>query len=260
MFLRDSLLRLKKHQFLFEELVKRNFKKKYKRTVLGIGWSVLQPLLSLLVLKVVFEQFFGRTIPHYTTYLFCGQLLFHYFNEAVGRGMRCLVAEADIYGKVKVPKYIFLFAQNAQTFINFLIILAVFFFFCVLDHITFTWKFLLLVYPILTLTLFNIGIGLILSALYVFFHDMSYLWKVFTRLLFYGSAIMYPITNFSPETQRIFFINPVYMHIAYFRQITIDSTIPDLYGHLFILGCAIVAFLVGAVIYRRCNNRFLYYI
>ena len=260
MFLHDSLLWLRKHQFLFEELVKRDFKKKYKGTLLGIGWSVLQPLLMLLVLKLVFEQFFGRTVPHYTTYLFCGQLLFHYFSESVGHGMKCLVSEAGIYGKVRIPKYIFLFAKNAQTFVNFLIILAVFFFFCALDHIAFTWKFLLLVYPILTLTLFNIGLGLILSALFVFFRDMDYLWKVFTRLLFYGSAIMYPITNFSPETQRAFFINPIYMHIAYFRQITINGTIPDLYGHLFILGCALAAFLLGAVIYRKCNNRFLYYI
>lgn len=260
MFLHDSLLRLRKSQFLFEELVKRDFKKKYKGTMLGIGWSVLQPLLMLLVLKLVFEQFFGRTVSHYTTYLFCGQLLFHYFSEAVGQSMKCLVSEAGIYGKVKVPKYIFLFAKNAQTLVNFLIILVVFFFFCLLDHITFTWKFLLLVYPILTLTLFNIGFGLILSALFVFFHDMDYLWKVFTQLLFYGSAIMYPIANLPPETQRIFFINPIYMHIAYFRQITIDGAIPNWYGHLFILGCAIAAFCIGAIIYRKCNNRFLYHI
>ena len=102
MFLHDSLLRLRKSQFLFEELVKRDFKKKYKGTMLGIGWSVLQPLLMLLVLKLVFEQFFGRTVSHYTTYLFCGQLLFHYFSEAVGQSMKCLVSEAGIYGKIKV--------------------------------------------------------------------------------------------------------------------------------------------------------------
>ena len=74
--------KLKKHQFLFEELVKRDFKQKYKRTVLGMGWSILAPLLTLLVMKLVFGHFFGRRIAHYTTYLFCGNLLFSYFKEA----------------------------------------------------------------------------------------------------------------------------------------------------------------------------------
>ena len=260
MFLSDAVLRFKKHQFLFEELVKRDFKKKYKGTLLGIGWSVLAPLLQLLVLKIVFTQFFGRTIAHYTTYLFCGQLLFHYFSESVGAGMASLMSNASIFSKVKVPKYIFLFAKNAQIFLSFLIILAVFFFFCILDDITFTWKFLLLIYPILTLTLFNIGVGLILSALFVFFRDIHYLWQVFMRLLYFGSAIMYSVDRFPPEKLLLFQVNPVYMHIAYFREITLTGTVPGLYHHLFLLGTAAVVFMVGAIIYHKCNNRFLYHL
>ena len=79
---------LKRRRFLFEELVKRDFKKKYKRTILGMGWSMLSPLLMLLVMKIVFEQFFGRTVPHYTTYLFCGLLMFNWFSESTNGGMR----------------------------------------------------------------------------------------------------------------------------------------------------------------------------
>ena len=260
MFIRSAIIKLHRHRFLFEELVKRDFKKKYKRTVLGIGWSVLSPLLMLLVLKIVFSQFFGRSIEHYTTYLFCGQLLFHYFSESVNSGMGCITGNAGIFSKVKVPKFIFMLARNTQTFINFLIILAVFFFFCLLDDITFTWRFLLLAYPVITLTVFNIGLGFILSALFVFFRDMHYLWQVFTRLLFYGSAIMYPISGLAPEVQRIFTFNPIYMHIAYFREITISGSVPSLAHHLILLGAAAAAFTVGAVMYRRLNNRFLYYI
>lgn len=260
MILSDWLQLVRRNQFLFEELVKRDFKKKYKGTFLGIGWSVLAPLLQLLVLKIVFTQFFGRTIAHYTTYLFCGQLLFHYFSESVGAGMASLTSNAGIFSKVKVPKYIFLFAKNAQIFLSFLIILAVFFFFCLLDDITFTWRFLLLIYPILTLTLFNIGVGLILSALFIFFRDIHYLWQIFMRLLYFGSAIMYSIDRFPPERQMIFHLNPVYMHIAYFREITLAGTVPGPYHHLFLLGTTVVAFTIGAVIYHKCNNRFLYYL
>ena len=79
--------RLLQYRFLFEELVKRDFKKKYKRTVLGMAWSILSPLLTLLVMSLVFTQFFGRSTPHYTTYLFCGNLVFSYFSESTGQGM-----------------------------------------------------------------------------------------------------------------------------------------------------------------------------
>ena len=154
-----------RHRFLFEELVKRDFKKKYKRTVLGMAWSLLSPLLMLLVMKLVFTQFFGRTMEHYTIYLFCGNLVFSYFNESTSQGMTSLVNNAAIFTKVNIPKYLFLFSKNVQTLINFSLTLCIFFVFCAFDRILFTWKFLLLLYPICLLVLFNIGVGLILSAL-----------------------------------------------------------------------------------------------
>ena len=149
--------KLSRHRFLFEELVKRDFKKKYKRTVLGMAWSVLSPLLTLLVMKLVFTQFFGRTTAHYTIYLFCGNLIFSYFNEATSQGMSSLMGNAGIFTKVNVPKYLFLLSKNVQTLINFGLTLCVFCVFCVLDNIAFTWKLVMLLYPIVCLVLFNIG-------------------------------------------------------------------------------------------------------
>ena len=88
---------MRHYQFLFEELVKRDFKKKYKRTLLGMAWSILSPLLTLLVMSLVFTRFFGRTTPHYTTYLFCGNLIFSYFNESTTQGMTSLTGNAGIF-------------------------------------------------------------------------------------------------------------------------------------------------------------------
>ena len=167
--------KLRQHQFLFEELVKRDFKKKYKRTVLGVAWSLLSPLLTLLVMRLVFTQFFGRSMDHYTTYLFCGNLVFSYFSEATGQGMTSLMANSSIFTKVNVPKYLFLFSKNIQAIINFALTLVIFTIFCALDGITFTWKWIFLLYPVILLLLFNIGVGLILSALFVFFRDIQYL-------------------------------------------------------------------------------------
>ena len=249
-----------KHRFLFEELVKRDFKKKYKRTVLGMGWSMLAPLLMLLVMKVVFTQFFGRNMPHYTTYLFCGLLVFNWFSESTNGGMRSLYSNASIFTKVNVPKYLFLFAGNVQAAINFGLTLLVFFFFCWLDDVAFTWRFALLLYPIMTLLLFNVGVGMILSALYIFFRDMDYLWRVFLQLLMYGSAIFYMVDKMPPNLQMVFAVNPVYRHIAYVREVVLDGVIPTLATHLTLAGFALAVFLIGAFMYKRYNTRFLYYV
>ena len=251
---------LQKHKFLFEELVKRDFKKKYKRTILGMGWSMLMPLLTLLVMKIVFEQFFGRNMNHYTTYLFCGNLLFSWFSESTNHGMMSLFNNSGIFTKVNVPKYLFLVAGSIQTLINFALTLIVFFFFCWLDDIQFTWRFVMLIYPIFTMMLFSIGIGLILSAFFMFFRDIEYLWRVFLLLLMYGSAIFYPIDGFSQKMQLMFACNPVYRHIAYFREIVLKGSIPSVETHLVLAGVAVLAVLIGALIYKNNNTKFLYYV
>ena len=254
------LEKLKKYQFLFEELVKRDFKKKYKRTILGMAWSILSPLLTLLVMKLVFTQFFGRNTPHYTTYLFCGNLVFACFNESTNQGMQSLMGNSNIFTKVNIPKYLFLFSKNVQTLINFGLTLCVFFFFCVLDDITFTWKFILLFYPICCLVLFNIGVGLILSALFVFFRDIQYLWSIFTQLLMYMSAIFYTIDKYSPVAQNLFLLNPVYLFIRYFRKIVLEATIPTIWFHLLMMVDVIIVLVLGCWIYKKYNTKFLYYI
>lgn len=252
--------KLMQYRFLFEELVKRDFKKKYKRTVLGVAWSVLSPLLTLLVMSLVFTQFFGRHTPHYTTYLFCGNLVFSYFNESTSQGMTSLMGNAGIFTKVNVPKYLFLFSKNVQTLINFGLTLCVFFVFCVLDNITFTWKLVCLLYPIFMLVLFNIGVGLILSALFVFFRDIQYLWSVFTMLLMYMSAIFYTIDSYEPMARNLFLLNPVYLFIRYFRKIVIEATIPTVWFHLLMLADVVIVLAIGCWMYKKYNHKFLYYV
>lgn len=258
--IQKMISRLKKYQFLFEELVKRDFKKKYKGTILGMGWSMLSPLLTLLVMRLVFSNFFGEGVDHYTTYLFCGNLVFSFFNEATSQGMTSLVDNAPIFTRVNVPKYMFLLSKSVQTLINFGLTLLVFFVFCLLDGVAFTWKLIFLLYPIVTLMLFNLGVGLILSALFVFFRDIQYLWSVFSLLLMYMSAIFYTIDSYPPAAQNIFLINPVYLHIRYFRKIVLEGTIPTLSFHLMMLVYVLGVLRLGCWMYKKYNTRFLYYV
>ena len=254
------LQKLKQYSFLFRELVKRDFAKKYKRTILGMAWSFLSPLLNLLIMWLVFDAFFGNNIDHYVIYLFAGQLVFSYFSDATTQGMNSLLSNAGIFTKVNIPKYLFLFSQNVSSLINFGLTLLVFFTFVAIDGIPFTWNFLLLIYPVACLVVFNLGIGLILSALYVFFRDMQYLWGVLSQLIMWLSAIFYTIDNYSYTVQCAFLLNPLYLYIQYFRQIVIDGDIPSIQFHLLAGVYALIAFGIGAYIYKKNNHEFLYYV
>lgn len=247
-------------QFLFEELVKRDFKKKYKRTVLGMGWSLLSPLLMLLVMYLVFSHFFGGGMEHYATYLFCGNLIFSYFSESTSQGMSALMGNASIFTKVNVPKYLFLFSKNVQTLINFGLTMVIFVLFCLADGISFSWKVIFLIYPVICLLLFNVGVGLILSALFVFFRDIQYLWSICTQLIMYMSAIFYSIDTFSPVIQNVFLLNPVYLFIRYFRMIVIEAHIPSLWFHLLMAAYVAIVLGIGCWMYKKYNTRFLYYV
>ena len=252
--------RLLKHRFLFEELVKRDFKAKYKRTVLGMVWSVLSPLLMLTVMAIIFGNFFGRNIEHYIIYLFSGQIVFNYFSEATNEGMQALVSNSSIFTKINVPKYLFLFSKNVSALINFGIILVIYFGFVAFEGISFTWQFLFLIYPVICLIIMNLGIGLILSALYIFFKDIQYLYRLFTQVVMYGSAIFYNIDIMPQHLQTLFYCNPIFVCITYFRSIVLHSTIPDLRLHLLLAGYALLLFVIGCWIYKKDNYKFLYYV
>ena len=252
--------RIQKYHFLFQQLVHRDFTKKYKRTVLGIAWSMLSPLLSLLVMRIVFTSLLGSEIEHYTIYLFSGQLVFTFFSDSTNEGMASLLNNADIFTKVNVPKYLFLFSKNISSFINFGITLAIYFLFVLADGLPITWKFLLLIYPITCLVIFNLGMGLILSAIFVFFRDIQYLYSIFTMLLMYMSAIFYSIDSFPEFGRYLFLLNPVYLYIRYFRKIVIEGTIPSVEFHVLAAAYALLAFGIGCLIYKKKNHSFLYYV
>ncbi len=256
----NILSKFKEHKFLFEELTKRDFTKKYKRTVLGILWSVLGPLMTLGVMALVFTRFFGQNMPHYVIYLFCGNLVFNSFKESTFTGMTSLYDNAGIFSKVNVPKYMFLLSKNVSSLINFGINVIVLFVFCLIDGVAFSWKFILLLYPIGCLVVFDLGMGLILSALFLMFRDMKYLYDIFTLLMMYLSAIFYSIDAYSQQVQYLFYLNPIYVYIRYFRKIILEGTIPKLSFHLLAAGYAVAVLVIGAIIYKKKNYKFLYYI
>ena len=251
---------LHKYGFLLSELVKRDFKKKYKSTFLGIIWSLLSPLLSLFVMSIVFKSFFGRNQPHYTTYVFSGNLVFSFFSDSTVGGMGALSANSDIFSRISLPKYLFVISKNVTSLINFALTFCIFIFFCFFDGIAPSLSFLSLLFTIVVLAVFNLGIGLLLSVLFVFFRDVQYLWSIFTMLLMYVSAIFYTTEPFSQRARGLFYLNPVYTYIKSFRVAVIDGTAPS--PSLVLLGMlyALFALALGVYTYKRYNTKLIYYI
>lgn len=249
---------LRKHGFLFAELAKRDINGKYKGTALGMLWSILSPLVTLLIMRLVFTRFFGTSIEHFTIYLFCGNIIFSYFCDASAQGMTVIVDNAGILTHVNAPKILFLLSKNLQSLINFLIMTGILLLICLLDGVIFTWRAFLLLYPIVLLPVFLVGVGMILSTLYVFFRDTQYIWGIFTTMLMYVSAIFYSIDTLSPSMQHLFYLNPIYLFICYFRMILIGRTVPSVWFHAWIALVSVLTLGIGAMLYKKYSKKFIF--
>lgn len=245
-------------KFLFKELVKRDFKKKYKGTILGVLWSILYPLFDLLILVLIFTRLLGRDTPHYSIYVFCGIIVLTYFREATKESLSSLRANRNIITKVKMPNYLLILSKNISALFNFFITLCVFFIICIIDGISFKLMFLMLLFPIICITALNIGVGLILSIGYVFFKDAAYLYDLLLVMINYLSATFYSISSFPLYIQKLFLCNPLFCYIQYFRSIVIYNEVPNLLLHILCLGYALLSLFIGIIVYKKNRKKIIY--
>lgn len=251
---------VKNRRFLLRELIRRDFIKKYKRTVFGLLWTALSPLCLLLIMDLVFGTFFGRNMAHYTIYLFSGLLLYNYFASSTKGALPVLYNNAPIYTKVPVPKIYFLLSHSTAQFINFLVSLVVYFVFVAIDGISFKLSFFSLIYPTICLYLINLGIGMFLSTINIFFRDINYLWPLLCRVIMYASAIFYDISILPSIMRRLLKCNPLYMCIDYFRQVVIHASVPTLSYNLMLCAMTLFCLLVGGCTYRICRDKIALYV
>lgn len=220
----------------------------------------MSPLMMLGVISFVFSQFFGRTIEYFVLYVLAGQIVFAYFSESTNTGMVSLLNNANIFSKINVPKFLFVLSRNVSALINFILTVVIFFCFVFAYGIEPNLLMLLIFYPIICLIIFNYGIGLVLSAFYIFFRDMQYLYSLLLQIVMYGSAIFYSIDMLSKSYQVVFYFNPLYLYITFIRDVVIYNRIPELW---FVVLCglyAVTAMVFGLLIYKKYNYKFVYYI
>jgi len=217
---------LLRYRELFFQLVSRDIKLKYRRSVLGYFWSMLNPLLLMIVLTLVFSNLFGRGqgIEHFAIYVITGKLLFFFLAGASTRSLSSVIGNAGLLKKIFVPKYIFTLAVVTSELVTFIFSLGALLIMVIATGVPLSWRFFLTIIPIIQMYIFCIGLGLFLAQATVFFRDTQQIWGVFTTAWMFLSAIFYPV-EILPD--RLYFIvtnfNPLYFYIAMFRNFTIGE-------------------------------------
>ena len=262
MFFKNIYLSFKKYKFLLYELISRDFKVKYKRSILGVLWSLLYPILTMTVMALVFSNVFKFSTPgvNYLVYLLTGLVMFNYFNEASNLAMSSVVANFGLINKIYIPKYIFPISKCLFVGINFLLTLIPLYAIIFITGTQLNIYHLLLPYAFLCLFIFTVGMGLILSAVSVFLRDMFYIYGIVMTLWMYLTPIMYDINMISQEMQVFFKLNPLYHYINFARRIILYNEIPTPFTFAVCAITSLVVLLIGIVVFKKNQDKFIYYI
>ncbi len=244
--------------FLLKQLIAKEFKLKYKGSVLGVFWSVLNPLLNMIVLSIVFGQVFSA-VDNYKMYLLSGIVLFSFFAEASTSGLVAVTSNFGLITKVYFPNILLPVSKVFLSLINMVISLLIFFILGSILGLTLWWGVIFIIIPVVLLFMFSMGMSLILSVLNVFFRDVQHLFGVILTIWMYATPILYPIDMIAEEWRFIFEQNPLYIYIDIFRSITMENMMPDI--NMVALGTAwaLGILLVGYFVFKKNQYKFIFY-
>ncbi len=260
--MKNIIYSIKKYKFLLYELVSRDFKVKYKRSVLGVLWSLLYPVLTMTVMALVFSNMFKFSMPdvNYLVYLMSGLIIFNYYSEASNLAMSSVVGNFSLINKVYIPKYIFPLSKCIFVGINFLLTLIPLYAIILLTGTGINIHHLLLPYAFLCLFLFTVGMGFILATISVFLRDMFYIYGVMITLWMYMTPIMYDFAMIPAKLQFIFKLNPLYWFIYFTRDVILYNQVPSLNVWLYCGLFAVGFLLIGIFVFKKYQDKFIYYV
>ncbi len=258
---KTSIANFRKYQFLLYELVKKNIKLKYRRSYLGILWTLLEPLLVMIVLSVVFGVFFGRDDKQWPVYILTGRLLFSFFSSGTKSALRSVSGNASMIKKVYVPKYMYVLANIISNFVTFLLSLIVLVVVAAVLDVRPTIYLLEAIVPLIIIFIITSGASLILATLNVFFRDIDYIWQVGSMLISYTCAIFYPVERLYKNGYGfVFDLNPIYMCIANFRNTVLYGKPLNMQYTLVSLGLGIFLMLIGILLFYKKQDKFILYL
>lgn len=267
--IKSIFINFKRYSFLLKQLILRDFKVKYKRSVLGILWSLLYPVLMMAVMAVVFSQMFKFKVEgiNYLVYLMTGLVMFNYFSEASQLAMTSVVSNFSLISKVYIPKYIFPISKCLFVGINFVLTLIPWLGIIALSYFGlgeytchFNIYYLILPYIFLCMFLFTIGVGLILSCVSVFLRDVIYIYGIILTIWNYLTPVFYSVEILPQKLQFLMQFNPLFQFLDAARNIVLYGNVPSLssLGIISLVGVGTLA--IGGLVFKKNQNKFIYYI
>ena len=249
-----------KYKDLLFELVSRDIKIRYRRSFLGLLWTVLNPILMMAVMTVVFSNLFRSDIQNFPIYFFTGNILFSFVTEATTNALNSIVGSASLIKKVYIPKYLFpvskILSSGVNLFFSFIAMLIV----MVVTRAPFHATMFLTPLLILYVLMFATGLGLILCTIMVFFRDIAHLYTVITLAWMYLTPIFYPKSLLETKAGWVLTINPIFHFIEYLRYIVLYNQVPTVSQNI---GCFLIGFIflfVGLIVFYRKQDKFILYI
>lgn len=245
-----------KYSNFLRELVLRDFKKKYYKSVLGILWTVLNPLLMMTVVTIVFSTLFTRNIPHFPVYYLTGYILYNFCMTSSRESMHSILSNFHLIKKIYVPKYMFCLSTVIVQFITLLFSMLPLFLMMALLGVPLTPFVLLLPLPLLLLLIFTTGLSLILSAYAVYFRDLDHLFGIITTLWIYATPVFYPITIIPERFRFLWDLNPLHIYLTLARNVLLDGTFPEIKILLSAVAYSLLTLAMGMAVFHEKENGF----
>ena len=251
---------LNQYKFLLSQLVSRDFKTRYKRSVFGFLWSMLNPLLMMLVQYLVFSNLFRFQIENYITYLLIGTVTFNFFSEASQTALNSIVESSSLITKVRIPTCIFPISKILSAGINLAFSTIALYLIIFVQRVPLSFTHLLIPVLYLMLAVFSLGIGLILSSATVYFREMQFLYNVIIMLWTYLTPIFYSVDIIPEKFLSLYKLNPMYHYVTFFRTLVLEAKVPSYTEFLWCFGFAAVFLAIGTLVYQKAKKNFVLYV
>jgi len=256
-FVNAQMFAFNRYKYFLGLLVKRDFVTRYRKSILGVVWSVLNPILSMLILTFVFQILFQMTIENFPVYVIAGRVIFDFFSESTSVSMNSIIVNEGVIKKIYVPKYIFPLSKMLSSLVNMGFMLVAFIIVFVVTGSEFQWTMLLLPLPMLYLFTFSLGVAMFMASMSVFFRDLTHLYTVLLTLWMFMTPIFYPIEIIPEWLLPYYGLNPLLHFLNIFRAMAMDGTVLGLWDHMVSIGNALAAFCFGAYVFMRQQDRYI---
>lgn len=250
----------RKYGNLLRELVVRDIKVRYRKSILGLVWTVLNPLLMMCVITVVFSTIFKQNIPNFPIYYLSGSLIFSFNSEATSNAMHSILSNCSLIKKVYLPKYLFPIACVLSSLVNLAFSLIAMVIVMILTQAPFYPTLLLLPIPIFYTFIFAVGLGMLLAALTVFFRDIAHFYGVFILAWTYFTPIFYPVEILPQAALTLMKLNPMYHYVSYMRNLILYGQVPGVLENLACIAVSLIMLAIGLAVFYRRQDRFVLYI